>query len=220
MTDIKPTLETIGRIYSASVRRHGASHHGVGWSSLEGQMRRLAALMALFHGEKRPSVSVADLGCGYGVLWPLLAARKNPYITRYIGLDIAPDMIDLARRQHGHDERVSFQAGSLPSAAVDYGLVSGTFNYRRDCPEETWQRYVADSLATFAATCQSGMAFNLLRRSSSPTYGSMYYGDPTRWLAFANALVAARGGTASLDTGYLPDDFTVLMRFPSVVVTA
>lgn len=213
MSDLKRTLDDIRQIYGAAVVSHGPNHSGVGWSSRKGQMVRLHALLKIFDGEARPDVRVADLGCGYGVLWPLLSALEQPRISRYLGLDISPDMLNLARQQYGRDARVKFQQASLPSEDVDYGLVSGTFNLMRDADPDQWRLYVEFSLSEFSSCCRSGLAFNLLRQREGRQFRHMYYADPLEWLDFATRIANARGGTASVDTSYLVDDFAIHIRF-------
>ena len=213
MNDLKRILEDIRETYGMAVRRHGPHHSGVGWSSRKGQMTRLLALLKTLDDEPLAEVSVADLGCGYGVLWPLLAEREHPQITRYVGLDISQEMLNTARQQYGHDPRVGFQLASLPTEEVDYGFVSGTFNLMKNAAPTEWREYVHYSLAEFSVCCRRGLSFNLLRQRDGRQFRSMYYADPLDWLDFADRLAKDRRGSATLDTSYLVDDFTLHLRF-------
>ncbi len=69
-------------------------------------------------------VHACELGCGVGRLTGALA----PMVKSYTGVDIAPAMLEEARRRTGHLDNVRFLEGDgmeLPPAACDreYGLV-------------------------------------------------------------------------------------------------
>lgn len=205
-------LERIVGAYGAAVERHGPRPGGVGWSSEVGQMLRLRVLLRILDGAAAGvPVSLHDLGCGYGAVWPLLAERQAPRIAAYTGYDICRPMIARARALYGADPRVRFLLADGAAEEADYGIVSGTFNYRAQEPDDAWRAYLEDSLAAFAATCRRGLAFNLLHRRTAKHIPRMYYADPAQVAAFARTL--ARGGTVAVVDDYLADDFTVLVRF-------
>ncbi|MGC2854619.1 class I SAM-dependent methyltransferase [Novispirillum sp. DQ9] len=209
---LAPALERIGRAYGSAVERHGPRAGGVGWSSETGQMLRLRVLMRILD-DAPPAVpvSIADLGCGYGALWPLLAGHAAPRVAAYTGYDICRPMIARARALHGADPRVRFLLADAALEDADYGMVSGTFNFRDGESEADWVAYLRASLRAFAGCCRKGLAFNLLHRRTARHLKSMYYADPAEMAAFARTI--ARGGTVAVIDDYLPDDFTVLVRF-------
>lgn len=212
--DLPESLRRIARTYGRALERHGPTAGGVGWSTGGAQALRLRVLLRILDGETAPTVSVHDLGCGYGAAWPLLAALEAPRVAGYVGYDICPPMISRARALYGRDPRVRFLLGDSPVEDADYGLVSGTFNYRGGETEDAWQAYVHTSLETFAAACRKGLAFNLLHHRTAKRSSRMAYADPARMLAFAQShLATPRGGTVTVVEDYLVDDFTVLVRF-------
>lgn len=207
-------LERIGYTYGNALRMRGPKAAGVGWSSETGQFLRFRILLRLLEEEPPGAgVTVHDLGCGYGALWPVLAGLEQPRITAYTGYDISRPMIETARNLHGRDPRARFLLGAEPGEDADYGFVSGTFNYRDGETDEAWRAYVFDSLATFAGCCRKGMAFNMLHRRTLKKIKRMYYADPDVFLAFAKRLAAARRGRVALLDDYLNDDFTIFIQF-------
>lgn len=60
------------------------------WSSINEQCRTIIGNLA------RPGQIVLDAGCGYGSLAPFV-----PDGVFYVGVDISPDLIELANRRHG-----------------------------------------------------------------------------------------------------------------------
>lgn len=208
-------LDRIARAYGQAIARQGPRAAGVGWSSEAAQMLRLRALLRVLDGEPAARVTAHDLGCGYGALWPLLAALEAPRIIGYVGYDICAPMVGRARSLYGHDARARFLLADAAVEDADYGFVSGTFNYRDRTDPDTWQGYVQDSLADFAGACRKGLAFNLLHQRASRRARGMFYADPATIIAFAHdRLAAPRGGTVAVIDDYLGDDFTVVVRFP------
>lgn len=214
-SDLNRTLASIESIYGSAVVSHGPRHAGVGWSSRPSQMLRLQTLLRILEGETAATITAADLGCGYGALWPLLEPLTAPRVTAYTGLDRAPEMLAAARTLYGRDPRVRFERASLPSETVDYGFVSGTFNFRKDATDDDWRGYIESSLTAFAGSCRRGLAFNLLSEGSPRRHRTMFYAKADEWWAFGRTLADRRGGTATLETGYLADDFSVFLRFPA-----
>lgn len=208
---LSDTLRLIGAAYQGSVTRNGATPGGVGWSSRRAQELRLRTLLRIFDGLPAPTASVADIGCGYGALWPLLAEQTAPRITDYTGYDIVPAMVRLGRKAFGADPRVRFLLGQVPDEVVDYGFVSGTFNYRGEVPNEAWKAQVSAALRAIGERCRHGLAFNLLHRRGGKSLKQMYYTTPEAWTGMAQAM--ARGGMVSVVDDYLPDDFTIFVHF-------
>ncbi len=62
---------------------------------------RIAALLA--DALPGPDVRVVDLGCGTGAVGVRLAERGVHHVT---GLDLSPEMLDVARTKHAYDELV------------------------------------------------------------------------------------------------------------------
>lgn len=215
--EVPKELERIRRAYAGSIGAHGPRHSGVGWSSRSGQMLRLRTLLRLLtdapEAATRTPVSVHDLGCGYGALWPLLAELETPPVSDYWGWDITPGMVRTARALYGGEARARFMIGPRPDEEADYGMVSGTFNFRGENAAEDWRDYVTGALTEFAGLCRKGMAFNLLDTRSPNRAEQMFYNRPDEWIPFAEDLIRQRGGRFALATDYLPDDFTLFLWF-------
>jgi predicted TPR repeat methyltransferase len=66
---------------------------------------------------------VLDAGCGTG----LLADRLRPFATRLVGLDIAPNMIEISRAKDLYDELILGDLAALPVLTADkFDLVVAT----------------------------------------------------------------------------------------------
>ncbi|MBE1160670.1 class I SAM-dependent methyltransferase [Dyella acidiphila] len=173
----------------------------LGWRTVDSQRLRFDALSRV--GDLSGS-KVLDLGCGYGDLKPFLDQRFAD--VAYLGIDHMPEFIEEARRRHGHLPRTGFVQADILNAvfpAVDYVLASGAMSYR--CSNAL---YPYNLIRQMWDAAERGIAFNLLDARVFPP-GSVLCGqDPEAILAFCRTLDPA----AELVTGYVVDDFTVLMR--------
>lgn len=208
-------LHAVARAYAGALAWRGTTAAGVGWSSAQVQEVRFSVLLRLLDPLAAVGpLTVQDLGCGYGALWPHLAHRRTPPIASYTGYDIAPEMISAARLLHADEPRARFLLGCRPDEVADCGFVSGTFNYRGvEATPEDWAALIEAGLSDLAACCRLGMAFNLLHQRQNRRLPAMHYSNPERVLAFAETLAAARGGRVQVIDDYLEEDFTVLVWF-------
>lgn len=206
-------IEPLKKLYSKVVRARGDTHRGVGWSTRHVQDVRFNVLLSLLDRvPEHDSVTVCDFGCGWGALWDKLVQWPSPTIRSYIGYDISDEMIALAKRRVS-DPRVQFFVYDGSLRDVDYGFVSGTFNFHDRIPRETWEPYVQKTLDDLASRCLRGIAFNLLHKRAQKRH-PMFYTEPEPWLKRAQSWLDARGGgTVSLQDNYLPDDFTIFVHF-------
>jgi ubiquinone/menaquinone biosynthesis C-methylase UbiE len=73
---------------------------------------------------------VADLGCGPGIMVPLIRERGGSFV----GVDLSPEMINAANARYGDLPGVSFAVGNtealdLPDASVDQIVCMGVIEY-------------------------------------------------------------------------------------------
>lgn len=213
-------VHAIAAQYGRVVRIKGDTPLGVGWSTEEVQSVRLDVLLSLLDDASPDTpVSISDLGCGWGALWDKVKNNRTPVVDRYTGYDISREMIAMARKRTGHDARARFVLSKGRTEPADYGFVSGTFNFRDRTSAPTWDSYVQDTLSGFATSCRRGVAFNLLHHRAKTTR-PMFYTDPAVWMDRAQTWLRQRGrGTVSLRDDYLPDDFTIFIRFDNETTT-
>lgn len=109
------------------------------WQRIEAKHREILAQLI------GPTDSVLDAGCGYGRLLDLMPASWQ---GMYCGVDLSPDLIDLANRQHS--DRIFYVGDlrSLPTPAdVRFTwaiLISVRPMVRRNCGDEVWQQMEAE----------------------------------------------------------------------------
>jgi len=121
--------ESIVQLYENRLEQYGASHKTVGWGSGSSQELRF---FELFREIDPRRLRILDVGCGLGDLVPFLdKTTKGDY--EYVGIDIAPALVDKARELHGADNR-SFVCGDLlewqDEEIFDIAVLSGALNFR------------------------------------------------------------------------------------------
>jgi SAM-dependent methyltransferase len=169
-------LDAVERYYSAKFDEHGPRAQGVDWNSAESQELRFVQLTYLLR-EQEGSVSINDLGCGYGAFAAFL--ELHGYDARYTGYEISPTMLESARATFSGNERVRFVQGSTLEPA-DYSIASGIFNVRLGFGEDEWRTYVEATIEDLARASGSGFAFNMLTSYSDADRRrpDLYYADP------------------------------------------
>lgn len=124
------------------------------------------------------SLTLLDLGCGYGALLDTL--RGQGRAVQYRGYDISADMIAAASQRHAADAASAFSTGLAPFRPSDVAVASGVFNVRLGHPVDEWHDYVWDTIETMHEVSTRGFAFNMLSTYSDPERrrDALYYADP------------------------------------------
>lgn len=180
--EVRVALSEVEQLYSDGVRRHGASPRSVGWKNASSQQLRFAKLAQLLAGRAAASVSVNDLGCGYGSLFTYLDEVADVRLVQYYGYDISEPMLDRARQ--ATDDRAELVCASAPTQMADYSFASGPFNVKGASTDAAWQAYVLDCVVRLAQYSRLGFAFNLLTTFVDYRQDNLFYADPGEFFAF------------------------------------
>lgn len=173
--------------YTSLLRRFGANHQAVQWSSRETQERRFAVLCELIE----PSDSVLDLGCGLGDLLGYLRNQRD-FRGRYRGLDLVADFVEHARAAYANDEAASFREHDVRQEPLPRGydvvVASGLFNNRLS---DNWEFLTTTARAMFEAATK-GVAFNALSTYVDYQDAGLYYCDPLALFDYAKRNLTQR----------------------------
>ncbi|MGX9962460.1 methyltransferase [Roseomonas sp. F4] len=202
-----PILKAVTAHYEQALATHGPTAKGVDWKDEEGQRLRHRQFLRLVEGD--PEASILDLGCGYGDFLPFL--RAHGHRGRYIGLDVAPAMVEEARRLHGEGPDRAFFLGAESPEAADYAIASGILNVIRGADPAAWPGYVDGVIEGLARSSRRGFAFNMLSLNSDPERrrADLHYADPAAMLA---AMIARHGRHAAVLQDYGLWEFTLIQR--------
>lgn len=168
--------------YAERLQRHGAVVQALGWRDQAQQELRFRVMADGLRNIA--NASVLDIGCGFGDLYDYLAGRAAG--LRYVGCDISPDLLQVARERHPH---VQFDLRNVldapyPEQSFDYVYISGMFNYRVEDNEGFLER----TLATAYRMCAWGIAANMMTDQVDYRDEHLHYFSPERVLRFCRKL--------------------------------
>lgn len=202
-----PILAAVTAHYEQALATHGTTAKGVDWKDEDGQRLRHRQFLRLV--EHDPEASILDFGCGYGDFLPFL--RAHGHRGRYIGLDVAPAMVEAARRLHGEGPDRVFHRGAESPEVADYAIASGILNVIRGADAAAWTGYVDGVIEGLARASRRGFGFNMLSLNSDPDRrrADLHYADPAAMLA---AMIARHGRHAAVLQDYGLWEFTLVLR--------
>ena len=141
--------------YSERIARLGPVVQALGWRDEEQQQLRFKVFGDFIDFTK--SVSVLDIGCGFGDFYNFLLKIKPD--IQYTGCDLSQDVIEIARSQNkgGSFEVRDISIKPYSESQFDYICMSGIFNYRI-CDN---LKYLNDTIESTFKFCRQGIIFNL-----------------------------------------------------------
>lgn len=172
----------------------------LGYRGAASQLQRFEALSAV---AELNGCSVLDVGCGHGDLKGFLDGRFHAF--SYIGIDLMAEFIAEARSLHGQRPSCYFCVADFSSAELpqaDYVFASGVLGYRCTEPD-----YYFSMIETMYRAANKALAFNMLDAGMFPQHPLLVGHDLEKVITFCRTL----SPNVKLVTGYLEDDFTVMM---------
>jgi SAM-dependent methyltransferase len=150
----------IAEIYNERFLKLGPTPEASMWFSKTRQIARFDVIfnqLKLFH--QRNSISISDVGCGYGAFLQYLSEKKIDEEWSYYGYDVCPEVIKFCKNKYF--ERASFYTKSVPIHKTDFVIMSGTFNFFPIQDYNAWKVYLFNSLKLLWSKAKCAMIFNL-----------------------------------------------------------
>jgi predicted RNA methylase len=198
----------IERFYQNHLSQHGDSAKGVGWKNEEAQQIRFQQLIKVINKDSKFSIN--DLGCGVGDLVQALDAYKNYY---YFGYDVMPEMIERANFKYGNKNHVKFTVIEKTDEIkpADFTVASGIFNIRFTENDDTWLKYIFDTITLMNERSTAGFSFNILTMYSDIEFmkPELYYADPALLFDYCKRKFSKN---VALLHDYNQYDFTIIVR--------
>jgi SAM-dependent methyltransferase len=186
--------------YNQSLKRFGPGPKALLWWDYRSMAIRFRALVKDVPIDGK---SIMDAGCGLGDLLPYLYAKSTNF--RYLGVDKNKGFIDVAKlRYEGHDFRVDDPFNNrigMFDVVVSSGVMNGNV--------QNWLAKRKKMIANLYDQTGEVLAFNMAGSLKPMKHDSLIaYADANEILEFCKTLTKR----SSLNTGYLHNDFTIVMR--------
>ncbi len=151
--------------------------------------------------------TILDVGCGRGDFAVKLARHGIKY-RNYLGTDIVPEMIEIAKRENT-SKNIEFKVLDILNCkeklSFDYVIMCGPLNLKTPHTEETAKKLIRRAYEI----AKIGVAFNMtstLGDEDKKTEHTHYF-DPFDTLRYCATMTR----NLKFDHTYLPHDFTVFM---------
>lgn len=195
-----------------AIQERGYQATALFWSSQSVQEKRFDVLMDYIrlHGEPEigKSITLLDVGCGFGDLCPYL--KDAGLEVDYTGIDVSPDMVQAGQFKH---QGIDLLNGELfdfdwTEASFDWVVCSGAMNEVVD-PHGREGEYARTMIRKMYMLSRNGVIFNLLNAThewtnSRPDLQSF---EPQAVIGFCEDFA----DQVSVKQDYLPNDFTVCL---------
>lgn len=215
-TDLASVHAGIADYYTGKVKKFGATPLGVDWTCVPTQEMRFVQLLKLC--DFTSSLSMNDLGCGYGALLSYLDWRHVGCTIDYLGVDLSQAMLRRARRLWRNRPNISFVHGHASPRLADYSVASGIFNVQTSQPRDEWERFIAATLDQLHQTSRHGFSVNFMRApaAGTPDREGIYSAEPERWARYC---AAQFGAATKVIDGYGLREFTLIVRRRPIAVS-
>lgn len=201
-------MALVASYYTKKLAKHGATPSGVDWNSESGQYLRFAQLTKIIQSENN-TFSINDIGCGYGALLKYLEINYSDF--DYEGIDISPEMVEVAKINNYSKIFANFHVEKKPTSIKDYSLASGIFSVRLEIEDKPWWEYIENTLDILDKYSKLGFAFNCLTSYSDTDRmrKDLYYADP---LTLFDLCKRRYSKNVALLHDYDLYEFTILVR--------
>jgi SAM-dependent methyltransferase len=188
-TRITGIIESYRNHYTATFARHGATSRGVDWGEWPDVHIRYRKMLQVIEREQSGTgvPRLLDVGCGFGGL--LDYAKDKGIPLDYVGIDLVPEMVELARTRH---PEARFMVGDILSAQalpeVDYAICNGILTLKLEASIMQMDRFARQLIARMFGVARRGIAFNMMTTHVNFTAPNLYYKSPVETLAFCAQL--------------------------------
>lgn len=149
-----------------TLREHGDSHLGAGYTRTQEEARAQYALMLGVIRETGTPVHILDFGCGLAHMLDHIESEPGLAHVRYSGLDLSQAFLDSARKRHPDADlfRLDALADESRLPEYDYIILNGVFNYRGQIPYGEMLAYWQSMVALAFRHARRGIAFNTMTK--------------------------------------------------------
>ncbi|MEN9558547.1 MAG: hypothetical protein RL141_916 [Candidatus Parcubacteria bacterium] len=213
--DIAAINEATNERYDRRLQEKGPGAYALGWGKEQFQVKRFHHLLHAVGSDFFRGKKVADIGCGLGDLYPFL--KKQQAAPRaYVGTDVNAEFVRLATQTFRRDRRATFQTRDvmlrpLGRGVAQTGVALGVINFKQKNHEAYAKRFIQACYASVS----DAVAINVISAIRNMAYAPesvIYYYDPAKWLAWAQAHVTPFCSVIHDYAGEPQHEFFLLLR--------
>ena len=180
---MEPVSKLFKEHYEKTFSEFGASSRGVDWGKDEDVLLRYEKMLSVIRSKPAQSVSMLDVGCGYGGL--LDYAVNRDIEIYYTGIDVAKNMIAHAKL---HYENGIFFEGDVLHHSLDrrfdYVVCNGVLTQKLATTIAEMDQFANALIHRMFALCEVGIAFNIMSNKVNFMAENLYYRSPVEMLSF------------------------------------
>ena len=167
--------QRIYKIYSKRFLKYHNTPKGVFWNSKLSQDLRLNIILdKILDNTKVDTLTIADIGCGYGRLFEIIRERNLESRIRYSGFDINKNFISFCKTNKRF-ENANFYVDTQPHQNFDYIVMSGTYNFTPTNNLRLFEVYLRQNLKSNWNKVGKAMIFNCLISRERMIKNRLYY---------------------------------------------
>ena len=184
--------------YRATFLKYGATSKGVDWGNKEWAARlRQEKMLNVIEKPNVETVSLLDVGCGYGALADLIKELKID--VDYVGIDVVSEMVSAAEKRH--PEFVFYNSEILDGnmSIYDYVVCNGILTQKLDSSVTEMDLFSEELIKKMFSISRCGIAFNLMSSYVNYYSENLYYRNPSELLQWCMSNLTHR---VKLDCSY------------------
>jgi SAM-dependent methyltransferase len=189
--------------YQKNFKKYGVDPKSLSWGSRGAAHQRFRAMWKEidFNGK-----SVLDVGCGFGEMAKFLHKRYEG--VKYTGVDIVPEFVAQAKKDHPYYEFMELDYFSNPlKEKFDVVMASGTLNSQLNKGNMEFRK---KAIKVMFEHSKKACIFNMLGghpQPETPEDSNIWYADSLEILEYCMSLTRR----VVLRAEYHPKDFTIVM---------
>lgn len=185
------------------LKEFGVSPKTLGCGAKGRQTLRYSVLcdMAL----KNPSISILDVGCGFGDLYEYL--KLNGWNGDYCGIDVVPEFIDLSKSKFPSLKFYELNIMSKDISFEKYDLVvaSGTFNEKLN--NDDHEKYIETAICNMYSLANIAVCVDFMTTYVDYQHPLGFHMDPLKAFSFGKKL----SKRVMLRHDYMPYEFALFI---------
>ena len=196
--------------YNNRFAEFGYDQKSVGWGKKGRQTERFKILSDVLasHSQVPESVSILDIGAGFGDLYPFLIS-ENWTIQSYVGYEVVSNLAAEGLSQYGNNHNFKmvnkdFLADDR-SEVFDFAFMSGCFNFKLLNGDN--YNYIESVISKAYRQSSIGVAANFITDVVDYTEDYIFYSSPKTILDIAYSLTKR----FIIDHSYFPYEYSIAL---------